>query len=143
MSNVDLLLINAQIVDVFRYRLVDGWIGIRDGRFIYVEPGTPPEDISAKSIRNVEGHIVAPGLLDSHMHIESSLLTPRRFAEAVLPFGTTTILSDPHEVGNVAGEEGVQWMIAASHNLPPTYLPLNTKLCSGNLTRIGMDTSGF
>jgi len=114
----DLLLVNARIADVFRYRLFEGWIGIRDGRFIAVEAGSAPRSISATDTRDLAGRIVMPGLIDSHLHIESSLLTPRRFAEAVLPFGTTTILSDPHEVGNVAGEEGVKWMIAASQDLP-------------------------
>ncbi|MCY3834723.1 MAG: amidohydrolase family protein [Chloroflexi bacterium] len=114
----DLLLVNARIADVFRYRLFDGWIGIRDGRFIAVEAGSAPPGIHAAETRDLAGRIVMPGLIDSHLHIESSLLTPRRFAEAVLPYGTTTILSDPHEVGNVAGEKGVKWMIAASQDLP-------------------------
>ena len=114
----DLLLVHARIADVFRYRLFEGWIGIRDGRFITVEAGSVPQGIRATETHDLAGRIVMPGLIDSHMHIESSLLTPRRFAEAVLPFGTTTILSDPHEVGNVAGEDGVKWMIAASQDLP-------------------------
>lgn len=114
----DLLLTQARIADVFRYRLFEGWIGIRDGRFIAVEAGSAPQDVRATETRDLAGRIVIPGLIDSHLHIESSLLTPRRFAEAVLPFGTTTILSDPHEVGNVAGEDGVKWMIAASQDLP-------------------------
>ena len=114
----DSLLLHARIADVFRYRLFEGWIGIRDGRFITVEAGDAPAGIRAAETRDLAGRIVVPGLIDSHLHIESSLLTPRRFAEAVLPFGTTTILSDPHEVGNVAGEEGVKWMIGASQDLP-------------------------
>ena len=114
----DTLLVNARIADVFRYRLFEGWIGIRDGRFITVEAGSAPGGIRAAETQDLAGRIVMPGLIDSHLHIESSLLTPRRFAEAVLPFGTTTILSDPHEVGNVAGEDGVKWMIAASQDLP-------------------------
>lgn len=114
----DAVLLHARIADVFRYRLFEGWIGIRDGRFVTVEAGNAPGGIRATETLDLAGRIVVPGLIDSHLHIESSLLTPRRFAEAVLPFGTTTILSDPHEVGNVAGEEGVKWMIAASQDLP-------------------------
>ncbi len=114
----DALLVNARIADVFRCRLFEGWVGIRDGRFIAVEAGSVPGGIRATETIDLAGRIVLPGLIDSHMHIESSLLTPRRFAEAVLPWGTTTILSDPHEVGNVAGEDGVKWMIAASQDLP-------------------------
>jgi len=115
---LDALLVNARIADVFRCRLFEGWVGIRDGRFITVEAGSAPGGIHAAETIDLAGRIVMPGLIDSHLHIESSLLTPRRFAEAVLPWGTTTILSDPHEVGNVAGEEGVKWMIAASQDLP-------------------------
>lgn len=114
----DLLLTQARIADVFRYRLFEGWIGIRGGRFITVEAGSAPGGVQATETLDLAGRIVVPGLIDSHLHIESSLLTPRRFAEAVLPFGTTSILSDPHEVGNVAGENGVRWMIAASQDLP-------------------------
>ncbi|MEL6270364.1 MAG: adenine deaminase C-terminal domain-containing protein [Chloroflexota bacterium] len=118
MMTCDLILANARVADVFRQRLFDGWVGIKDGRFVYVEPGTPPDSINAAETIDVDGAIVMPGLIDSHMHIESSLITPRRFAEAVLPWGTTTILSDPHEVGNVAGEGGVRWMMDASADLP-------------------------
>ena len=114
----DLLLLNARIADVFRCRLFEGWLGIRGGRFVAVEAGAAPSGLSAAETRDLAGRIVMPGLIDAHLHIESSLLTPRRFAEAVLPLGTTTILSDPHEVGNVAGEAGVEWMIAASQDLP-------------------------
>ncbi|MEO6062631.1 MAG: adenine deaminase C-terminal domain-containing protein, partial [Thermoflexales bacterium] len=64
------------------------------------------------------GAFVAPGLIDAHMHIESSLLTPRRFAEAVIPHGTTTLLADAHEVGNVAGEAGITWMVQAGNDTP-------------------------
>ena len=118
MTDYDLLLLHARIADVFRCRLFEGWVGIRDGRFLAVEAGAPPPGTRAQDTMDLAGRIVTPGLIDSHLHIESSLLTPRRFAEAVLPFGTTTILSDPHEVGNVAGEAGVKWMIAASRDLP-------------------------
>lgn len=114
----DLLFYNAQIVDVFRLRTFTGWAAVREGRFVAVEEGVPPEELRAAQRVDVGGRYLAPGLVDAHMHIESSLLTPRRFAEAALPFGTTTVLADPHEVANVAGVEGVRWMIAASRGLP-------------------------
>ena len=88
------------------------------GALSQLKRAAAPGGIRAAETQDLAGRIVMPGLIDSHLHIESSLLTPRRFAEAVLPFGTTTILSDPHEVGNVAGEDGVKWMIAASQDLP-------------------------
>lgn len=117
-NSLDLLLTNAKIVDVFRLRTFDGWAGIRAGRFIYVEEGAPPAGFAAARVLDVQGRYLTPGLIDSHMHIESSHVTPRGFAQAVLPHGTTTVLADPHEVANVAGEQGVRWMIRASEGLP-------------------------
>lgn len=115
---LDLLITNAKIVDVFRLRMFEGWASIRDGRFVHVEEGQPPSDIATARVVDARGRFLVPGLIDSHMHIESSHVTPRGFAQAVLGHGTTTILADPHEVANVAGEEGVRWMIRASQDLP-------------------------
>lgn len=115
---VDALFTNAQIADLFRLRLFDGWAAIVDGRFAAVEEGALPPELAADETHDLEGRLIVPTLIDAHMHIESSLITPRRFAEAVLPFGTGAVLADPHEIANVAGVEGVRWMIAASQGLP-------------------------
>jgi len=114
----DLIVENARILDVFRLRVFSGWFAVRGGRFLAVEEGNAPAGVDAAETRDAGGALVVPGLVDSHMHIESSLLTPRRFAEAAVPHGTTTVLADPHEVANVAGEAGVRWMIEASRGLP-------------------------
>jgi len=118
MIALDTLLFNAQIADVFLLRVLRGWIGIKAGRFLYVEEGDPPEDITAKERSDLGGALVVPGLIDAHMHIESSLLTPGRFAQAAVPHGTTAVLADPHEVANVAGASGVRWMVERSRDLP-------------------------
>jgi adenine deaminase len=118
MIALDTLLQNARIVDVFRLRVYAGWAGIRDDRFIYVEEGDPPVELKAGRVVDLQRAFLAPGLIDSHMHIESSLLTPRRFSEAALPYGTTTVLADAHEVANVAGEAGEAWMITAGSMVP-------------------------
>jgi adenine deaminase len=68
------------------------------------------------------GRFVAPGLIDAHVHIESSMVAPGRFADAVLPHGTTTVVSDPHEIANVLGVAGVEWMLAASEGLDLSVL---------------------
>ncbi|HET8986720.1 MAG TPA: adenine deaminase C-terminal domain-containing protein, partial [Trueperaceae bacterium] len=116
----DLVITNATIVDVVTHSTFRGWISIVDGRFREVEVGAPGPDVesSAAATLDLEGAFVQPGMLDIHMHIESSLVTPRRFAEAALPHGTTTILQDPHEVANVLGAPGVRWMLEASRGLP-------------------------
>lgn len=117
MQPLDLLIQNARIVDVFRLRTFHGWAGVCGDRFLYVEAGAPPPGLAAADSLDAEGLYLLPGLVDSHMHIESSLMTPRGFASAALPHGTSTVLADPHEVANVAGEAGVRWMIQASKGL--------------------------
>ncbi len=116
----DLLVHGAELVDVVTQTVYRGWFAVQDGRFVEVEAGEPPspDELPARERVDLRGAVVQPGLLDVHMHIESSLVTPRRFAEAALPHGTTTILQDPHEVANVAGAEGIRWMIRASQGLP-------------------------
>jgi adenine deaminase len=116
--SLDLLIRDAKIFDVFRLRTFHGWVGIRDGRFIYVEEGEPPETIKAEEEHSLDGLMLLPGLIDSHMHIDSSHVTPRRLAEAAVPFGTTTILEDAHEMAAAGGVAGVQWMLKASKDLP-------------------------
>lgn len=116
----DLLVTNATIVDVVTHTTYRGWFTVVDGRFAEVEAGEPTraDRDAAASVVDLAGAFVQPGMLDIHMHIESSLVTPRRFAEAALPHGTTTILQDPHEVANVLGAPGIRWMLEASRGLP-------------------------
>jgi len=116
----DLLVTNATIVDVVTHTTYRGWFTVVDGRFAEVESGDPgaADREGAASVVDLAGAFVQPGMLDIHMHIESSLVTPRRFAEAALPHGTTTILQDPHEVANVLGAPGIRWMLEASRGLP-------------------------
>ena len=64
------------------------------------------------------GKIVLPGFLDAHIHLESSLVTPSEFVKAVLPHGTTTIVTDPHEITNVMGTDGIEYMLQATEGLP-------------------------
>jgi len=118
MRALDLLLRGGRVLDVYRLRIFHGWVGIAGGKFIYVEEGDPPAHIPAHRVHDLEGALIAPGLIDAHMHVESSLLSPRRFAEAVLPHGTTCVLADPHEIANVAGKDGVRWFWEATRTLP-------------------------
>ena len=116
----DLLVTGAEIVDVVTQATYRGWFAVRGGRFVEVEAGEapPPDELPADERVDLGGAVVLPGLIDAHMHIESSLVTPRRFAEAALPWGTTTVLQDPHEVANVLGAPGIRWMVRAGQGLP-------------------------
>ena len=116
----DTIVTNAEIVDVVTQSTYRGWFAVAGGRFVEVEPGEAPlpDELPARERVDAGGAVVLPGLIDAHMHIESSLVTPRRFAEAALPWGTTTVLQDPHEVANVLGAPGIRWMVRASQDLP-------------------------
>lgn len=107
--------IKANILDVFTNEIYPSEISIEDG---YI--------VSVNSISNLENDgveldfdgILVPGFIDAHIHIESSLLTPSNFAKAVVPFGTTSVIADPHEIANVAGIEGVEFMIDDASKVP-------------------------
>jgi adenine deaminase len=99
---------------------------------------------AAPIVYDLNGGVILPGLIDAHLHIESSLLTPSRLAEAVAPRGTTTIVADPHEIANVLGLDGVRWMLDASRGLPveclfmaPSSVPASPLETSG--ARLGPD----
>ena len=68
--------------------------------------------------RDMTGKIVCPGFIDSHIHLESSLVTPSEFVRAVVPHGTTTVITDPHEITNVMDTDGIDYMLAATEGLP-------------------------
>jgi len=90
------------------------------------------------TIYSVDGAFVSPGFIDSHMHIESTMLIPTEFAKAVVPLGTTTAIVDPHEIANVAGIPGIQFMINASKNLPiDIYFMLSSCVPATNLETSG------
>ncbi|MFA5523833.1 MAG: adenine deaminase [Tissierellales bacterium] len=108
----ELVLKNARIVNVFSHEIIDGDIAINQGKIVGI--GT----YAGKKEIDLEGKFVAPGLIDGHVHIESSMVTPTQFARAIVPRGTTTIIADPHEIANVKGIEGIRYMIEASEGLP-------------------------
>lgn len=108
----DLVIKHTRFLDVFSGAFIDGDIAIGQG----VIAGTK-EPYTGRI--EFDGHdlFAVPGFLDAHVHIESSLLTPRRFQQAVLPHGTTTVIWDPHEIANVHGQEGLAWALEASEPL--------------------------
>jgi adenine deaminase len=109
----DLLLRNGRIVNVFSGEIEDADIAIAEDRIAGIGAG-----YSAANVVDLNGSFVAPGLIDAHVHIESSLCVPSQFTAAILPRGITTIIADPHEIANVIGLAGVRFMSESSRGLP-------------------------
>ena len=103
----------ARIANVFSFEYEDADVAIVGDTIVGIGKG-----YNADEIIDASGCVLTPGLIDGHIHIESSFLTPSSFAEAVLPHGTTGVFADPHEIANVAGIEGIHAMYKASENLP-------------------------
>lgn len=112
----DLLVLNVQLVNVLTAKIYPADIAIIDGEFAFIGKALPIH--SAEAYFDAKGAFAVPGYIDSHMHIESSMMTPENFARAVVPMGTTTVAADPHEIANVLGERGVQLLADRSRGLP-------------------------
>ena len=108
----DLVLKNAVYVNVFANRLCTADIAVAEGLIVGMG------NYSGKTEVDCAGRIVLPGFLDAHIHLESSLVSPREFVKAVLPHGTTTVVTDPHEIANVMGTDGIEYMLQATEDLP-------------------------
>ncbi|MCJ7595704.1 MAG: adenine deaminase [Desulfobacterales bacterium] len=109
----DLVLKGGRVVNVFTGSIQQGDVAVQGGLIVGVGP-----DYRGKEEVEVQGKWVVPGLMDGHIHIESSMLLPSRLGAALLPFGTTAIISDPHEIANVMGIEGIRFMIRESQSIP-------------------------
>jgi len=111
-ESADLVLKNATYVNVFSNTLCQADIAIAEGLIVGMG------DYSGKVEIDCSGNIVLPGFLDAHIHLESSLVSPTEFVKAVLPHGTTTVITDPHEIANVMGTDGIEYMLQATEGLP-------------------------
>lgn len=108
----DLVLKNATFVNVFSNELSNMDIAVTEGLIVGMGSYHGREEVDCT------GRIVLPGFLDAHIHLESSLVSPTEFVKAVLPHGTTTVVTDPHEIANVMGTDGIEYMLQATENLP-------------------------
>lgn len=111
-EKADLVLKNAKYLNVFSNEFLSGDIAVANGLIAGVGK------YDGKTEIDVSGKLVLPGFIDAHVHLESSMVTPAEFAKAVVAHGTTTVITDPHEITNVMGIDGVEYMIQASQNLP-------------------------
>lgn len=135
-KKADLVLKNAKIVDVFQAKILIGDIAISDGYIAGI--GGSYQGVEE---RNYTGKYVAPGFIEAHIHIESSYVSPEEFSRVFIPRGTTTILADPHEIVNVAGLKGLDYMVNAAKNakmdirymMPPCVPATNFETSGANL----------
>jgi len=131
-TKLDLLIRNANVINVFTGDIEKKDVGIFKGLIIGFG------DYEAKNILDIEGDFLCPGFIDSHVHIESSMVTIPEFARAVLPQGTTTVVIDPHEIANVLGKKGILFMADSS-----TGVPLNIFIMLPScVPSTSMETSG-
>lgn len=108
----DLILKNAQVVNVFTCEVLPGDVAIAGGYVAGVGSYSGPNQVDCT------GQYVCPGFIDAHLHVESTMVLPEELVRMVLPWGTTTLVADPHEIVNVCGAAGVQFMLKASEGLP-------------------------
>lgn len=108
----DKVLKGGNIVNVFSGKIEKADVAITDGKIVGIGEYDGIQNI------DVSGKFIIPGLIDTHLHIESTMLTPAEFCKAIIPYGTTTIIADPHEIANVLGIDGIKYMIRQADGLP-------------------------
>jgi len=108
----DTVIEGAKVFSAFTREWLDGDVALADGRIAGVGSYAGGERVDGR------GQFLVPGFIDAHVHLESAKLTPAQFARAVVPRGTTAVVCDPHEIANVAGVEGVRWLLDATDGLP-------------------------
>ncbi|MBF0414049.1 MAG: adenine deaminase [Desulfamplus sp.] len=133
-EKADILFINGRVINVFTGEILEQSVAVKDGYICgltnsgsYSECdskiyGAVDDNYTAYKIVDLQGMYVAPGFIDAHVHIESSMVTPAQFARGIVPCGTTTVVADPHEIANVMGVEGIEYMIKSAHNQPMNIL---------------------
>lgn len=114
---LDMIIANGKAVSVFTGEIMECDVGIKDGIIATLDA----KGLEAAAVEDARGMFVAPSFIDGHIHVESSMLCPERFAEAVVPKGTGAVVSDPHEIANVLGVPGVLYMKKASSGLPMDF----------------------
>jgi len=129
---VDLLLKNGKLINVLSSRIVQVDVAIYKGYVVGFG------DYKSKEVIDLKGKYIAPGFIEGHIHIESSMVTPERFALSVVPRGTTTVIADPHEIANVLGIDGIKYMVESAKIVPlnlfimiPSCVPATSMETSG------------
>ncbi|PYZ92322.1 adenine deaminase [Salipaludibacillus keqinensis] len=108
----DVVIKNGKIVNVFSLEIETGDVAISEGKIVGIGQYEGKEEVDA------DGKYIVPGLIDGHVHIESSMVSPSHFANVVVPHGVTTVVTDPHEIANVTGDKGIEFMLQDSEGIP-------------------------
>jgi adenine deaminase len=124
----DLVFRDARVVNLFTGELLAADVSVAGGRIAAVRPAGEGAEIEGAETVDVGGRFLVPGLIDAHVHVESALVTPGQLARAVVPRGVTTLVTDPHEIANVAGLAGIRFMIADAATVPLSVL-VNASSC--------------
>lgn len=111
-NKADLLIKNARVVNVYSHDIHEADVAVHAGQVVGFG------NYEAKEVIDIDGAYLTPGFIDGHVHIESSMLTPKEFAKCVMPSGTLGIVADPHELANVLGIEGIRYLIEANRSTP-------------------------
>lgn len=133
----DLVITGAQWLDVFTGAWQSGDVAVFDGVIVGVG-----DHYEAREKIDGTGKFIVPGFIDAHVHVESSMMTPARFEEAVLPRGTTSVIWDPHEIANVKGIAGIQWALEASDKLRLDFFVMVPSCVPSTSLAMGLETSG-
>ncbi len=135
----DIILRGGDVVNVYTRELIKADVVITKGRIVYVGLASLDFENTETVFIDVAGSVICPGLIESHMHIESSMLTLTEFAKAIIPHGTTTVVIDPHELVNITGTKGLDLLISEASESPINFL-IELPSCVPSLP--GFETSG-
>jgi adenine deaminase len=128
---------NAKWLDVFSGAWQSGDVAISDGVIVGVR-----DSYEARDVVDGKGCFLVPGFIDAHVHVESSMMTPSKFASAVLPRGTTTVIWDPHEIANVKGLDGIRWALDSTEDLPVDFFVMIPSCVPSTSPELGLESSG-
>lgn len=138
--NCDLLFFNANIFSSSYRRFYHGFLATKGDKIVRIGLGDPPSSITAEKSLDLNDRFIVPGLIDVHMHIESSMLTPQAYAHEAIRHGVTTVVSEPHEIANVFGVRGIKAMMEAGKDSPiDIYYGIPSSVPSTNSS---LETSG-
>jgi len=140
----DLVLAHARVVDLYNLEVFDGDVAIAENRIAGVRAAGAPGVYAAPHTIDLRGSYLAPGFIDGHVHIESSMMSVPEFARAVVPRGTTTVVTDPHEIANVLGMSGIRYMLqAAKWNPVSVYLMASSCVPASPMESAGAELTAY